>query len=165
MPFIEIETVIIAPANRVFDLARSIDLHQISAGNTHERAVSGKTSGLIEKGDEVTWEARHFGVKQRLMVEIIQMEYPTIFTDRMLKGAFKRFDHQHIFIPEKDHTRMIDVFDYTSPLGLLGKLADFLFLKTYMRRFIERRNSEIKTYAESDKWQTVPGMNWKEGDS
>lgn len=164
MPIIQVETLIFAPVNRVFDLSRSIDLHEISAGNTNERAVSGKTNGLIEMGEEVTWEARHFGVKQRLSVKIIQMEYPTKFTDRMVKGAFKRFDHQHIFITEKDHTRMIDVFDYTSPMGRLGKLADFLFLKAYMRGFIQERNAEIKAYAESDQWQNLPGMMWKEDD-
>ena len=40
MPVITLTTVIGAPRERVFDLARSIDAHQDSTGNTEERAVA-----------------------------------------------------------------------------------------------------------------------------
>jgi hypothetical protein len=68
MPLIELSTVICAPRERVFDLARSIDAHQDSTGGTHERAVAGVTTGLIGLNAEVTWEARHLGVGQKLTV-------------------------------------------------------------------------------------------------
>tara|TARA_Y100000385_G_scaffold50965_1_gene47775 strand:+ start:2192 stop:2338 length:147 start_codon:yes stop_codon:yes gene_type:complete len=48
MPIIKIETIINAPIDRVFDLARSIDLHTLSTKETNEKAVAGKTSGFIE---------------------------------------------------------------------------------------------------------------------
>ena len=38
---------------------------------------------------------------------------------------------------------------YTSPLGLLGDLADVLFLERYMRRLLEERNAVIRRMAES----------------
>lgn len=63
MPLIELSTLICAPRDRVFDLFRSIDAHQDSTQGTHERAVAGVISGLIGMNDEVTWEARHFGVR------------------------------------------------------------------------------------------------------
>jgi hypothetical protein len=44
MAVIHLETVIAAPKGRVFDLARSIDAHQDSTGQTGERAVAGVTS-------------------------------------------------------------------------------------------------------------------------
>jgi hypothetical protein len=43
---------------------------------------------------------------------------------------------------------MTDVFDYVAPLGVLGKLADRLFLERYMRRLLEERNAVIKRMAE-----------------
>jgi hypothetical protein len=55
MPVIELSTVIRAPRERVFDLARSIDAHQDSTGGTGERAVAGVTKGLIGMNEEVTW--------------------------------------------------------------------------------------------------------------
>jgi hypothetical protein len=39
--------------------------------------------------------------------------------------------------------------DYRSPLGLLGRLADKLFLERYLRRFLTERAIFLKTAAES----------------
>ncbi len=92
MPVIEQSTVIRAPIERVFDLARSIDAHQDSTGGTEERAVAGVTRGLIGMDDEVTWEARHFGVRQRLTVRVTAFDRPKHFQDIMISGAFKEDD-------------------------------------------------------------------------
>jgi hypothetical protein len=46
---------------------------------------------------------------------------------------------------------MRDEFNYESPLGWLGKIADFLFLRSYMQSFLEKRNLLIKEEAESSK--------------
>jgi hypothetical protein len=40
-----------------------------------------------------------------------------------------------------------------TPLGILGRAADLLFLKHYMRRFIARRNEVLKRLAESAEWR------------
>ena len=90
MPFIDIETTIKAPIERCFDLARSIDLHQISTSHTNETAIAGTTSGLIGLNETVTWEATHFGVRQQLTSRITEFEYPNLFTDEMVKGVFKQ---------------------------------------------------------------------------
>jgi len=62
MPKIELKTYIKAPKKVVFDLSRSINLHQISTQQTNERAIGGVTAGLINIGEFVTWRAKHFGV-------------------------------------------------------------------------------------------------------
>ena len=95
MPKILLETEINAPIDRVFDLARSIDLHKVSTTGTNEEAVAGKTSGLIELNETVTWRAKHFGIYQKLTVKVIEFERPTLFADVMLKGAFKSMRHSH----------------------------------------------------------------------
>ncbi|AJY74022.1 SRPBCC family protein [Paenibacillus beijingensis] len=148
MPVIETSMIIQAPPRLCFDLARSIDVHMQSASQTREKAIAGRTAGLIELGETVTWEAVHFGVKQRLTVKITAMEPPWRFTDEMIRGAFRRFTHTHEFIPQADGTLMIDRFDYDSPLGLLGRLADILFLTRYMEQFLVKRNTVIKEIAE-----------------
>ena len=153
MPVIELETIVNAPATRVFDLARCIDLHTESMSGSHERAVEGVTFGLIDLGETVTWEAVHFGIKQNLTSEITQFDRPHHFRDSMLSGAFKRLGHDHYFTDANGRTLMRDVFDYTSPLGLLGRLMDELLLENYMKRLLEARNELIREAAESDRWQ------------
>src|SRR6266403_531422 len=149
MPVIELSTVIRAPRERVFDLARSIDAHQDSTGGTEERAVAGVTKELIGMNGEVTWEARHFGVRQRLTVRVTAFDRPRHFRDIMISGAFKSMTHDHTFAEHPVGTLMSDRFEFNSPLGILGALVDRLFLAAYMRRFIVRRNEVLRQLAES----------------
>lgn len=139
----------------VFNLIRSIDLHKISTKKSKETAISGKTIGLISFGETVTWRAKHFGFYQKLTSKITDYKFPTYFVDEMQKGAFKSFRHEHLLKQTNNHTIVYDTFIYTSPLGLLGKLADFLFLEKYMTNFLKDRNLIIKEYAESEKWKQV----------
>lgn len=149
MPLICLETLIAAPAERCFDLSRDVEAHVGSTSDTHERAVGGITTGLIGLGDEVTWEAVHFGVRQRLTSKITRYERPTMFVDEMVRGAFHSFVHEHRFVVEGEQTRMIDRFSYRAPLGPLGSLADVLFLERYMRRLLEKRAAFLKLAAEA----------------
>ena len=153
MAIIELTTEIDAPISRVFDLARSIDLHTNSTSMTGERAVSGVTSGLIGAGEEVTWRARHFGVWQSLTVRVEVFEPPTHFSDRMLRGAFRQMEHHHYFAASSQGTTMRDVFEFHSPLGIFGRAVDTLLLKRYLRSFLLERNRVIKSTAESDGWR------------
>lgn len=149
MAQIALLTYIHAPLERCFDLARNIDLHTESMRHTGEKAVAGRTSGLIGPGETVTWEARHLGFTQRLTSKITAFDYPNTFTDEMLNGAFKSMQHHHYFDNLGDgRTLMKDVFVFESPLGPLGKLANGLFLKRYMRRLLLQRNLVIKQAAE-----------------
>jgi len=155
MPKIELKTEIKADIEIVFDLSRSIDLHKISTEQTKEEAIKGKTSGLIGKGEWVTWRAKHFGFYQSLTSKIVEFERPDYFVDEMVKGAFKSFRHQHYFTKSDFGTLMIDYFEYKSPLGFLGNLADSLFLEKYMKKLLEKRNQTIKEFAESEIWKEV----------
>ncbi len=149
MPIIELQITILAPMERCFDLARSIDIHMQSTTQTNEKAIAGVTSGLIELEETVTWEATHFGIRQRLTSIISELEYPRYFVDEMVSGAFKRIRHEHHFSKVKDGTLMVDLFDYTAPYGILGKIADKTFLYSYMERLLTKRNLYIKEIAES----------------
>lgn len=155
MPRIEIQTRITAERSVVFDLSRSIDLHKISTEQTNEEAIAGTTSGLIGLNESVTWRAKHFGIYQKLTSRITEYDRPTYFADEMVKGAFREFKHEHHFAEENDQTLMTDIFDYKSPFGILGKVADYLFLKSYMTELLIQRNRIVKEFAESYKWKEI----------
>jgi len=150
MPVIVLRTRVAAPPSRCFDLARDVELHQRSTTASRERAVAGVTSGLLGLGDEVTWEATHFGIRQRLTSRIREFDPPNRFVDEMVRGAFARFRHEHQFLAVDGGTEMVDIFDYTSPLGPLGRLADGLFLRRYMTTLLRERNAYLKRAAESE---------------
>jgi ligand-binding SRPBCC domain-containing protein len=159
MPIIELSTSIAAPIERVFDLARNIDLHTHSTSNTSERAVAGVTSGLIGPGQEVTWRAKHFGIWQSLTVRIIVFERPNRFADAMVSGPFRSMEHHHYFEESATAmgTTMRDVFSFQSPLGIPGRVVESLFLTGYLKSFLIDRNRVIKATAESDEWKQYLG--------
>jgi ligand-binding SRPBCC domain-containing protein len=159
MSLITIITEIDAPIERVFDLARSVDLHVKSAGKTKEMVVAGVTHGLLEFGQEVTWRGKHFGLWQELAVRITQFSRPNHFRDSQVKGIFKALDHDHFFAQQGAVTIMKDVFAFTAPLGQLGKLAETLFLESYLHRFLIERNKVIKRTAENEDWKKFLPFN------
>lgn len=153
MPTIYLETEINADLKIVFDLARSIDLHQDSVQHTLEKAIAGRTSGLINIHESVTWRAKHFGFYLTLTSQISSMQSPYLFIDKMVRGPFKGFTHEHLFTEsDEGKTLMVDIFHFESPGGILGKMANWLFLKSYMKRLLLIRNKTIKEKAESDNW-------------
>lgn len=148
MSKIHLTTIIEAGIQTVFDLARDIGLHQKSTFQTGEVAIAGRTSGLIEFGETVTWKAKHLGVVQTHTSKITAMEKPYHFTDIMIKGTFKSFKHQHIFRQDGRNTVMTDILEFESPFGIFGKLFNYFFLKNYMTKFLIERNKLIKITAE-----------------
>jgi ligand-binding SRPBCC domain-containing protein len=153
MSRIELEAIIAAPPERCFDLARSVELHLDSAAATRERAIAGTVSGLLGPGDMVTWEARHFGLRYQLAVQVTAYERPSMFRDEMVSGPFRRLDHEHLFEPLDDGTRMSDVLDFASAFPPF----DSLLLVPYLRRFLLNRNATIRRVAETADWRRYLG--------
>lgn len=153
MAILRLTTIISAPIERCFDLSRSIDLHLASAAASGERAIAGVMTGLIGPGQEVTWWARHFGIGLELTSRITAFDPPRHFRDSMVRGPFRRFDHDHVFALQDGATLMTDVFDFESPWGVAGRLVDRLILKRHLQAFLLERNQIIKEVAETDAWR------------
>jgi ligand-binding SRPBCC domain-containing protein len=148
-------TVINAPIERCFDLARSVEVHL--EGNVHfgEQAVAtaGIKSGLVGMAQQVTWRAKHFGFWHTLTSEITAMNRPTYFQDRMIEGPFRFMKHDHYFrlLPENG-TEMRDVFCFAAPVPVLGVCVEAVVLRRYMRGLLRERNLVLKRIAESAEW-------------
>jgi ligand-binding SRPBCC domain-containing protein len=148
MPVITILTTVRATPERCFDANRDLDLHLESMGSTGERAVAGKTSGLIGLGEQVTWEGRHFGIRQRFTSRITAYDRPRYFQDTMVKGAFGSFVHDHYFEPCAAGTIVKDVLTFESPFGFVGALVDRFVMTRYLTRLLTRRNEIVKRILE-----------------
>lgn len=148
MPQITIETRINAPLETCFDLARDIGLHCSTASRTKERAIAGITTGKINLGESVTFEAVHFGVRQKFTACVTEFDRPNHFVDEMTKGAFKSMQHRHEFKALGAQTSMTDTLIWVSPFGILGIVFDKILLEKHMRNFIIERNEKLKNVAE-----------------
>jgi ligand-binding SRPBCC domain-containing protein len=155
MPLIQLQTEINSTAEICFDLSRSIDLHKISTAQTNETAIDGITKGLIGNAEFVTWQATHFGIKQRLTTKITAYNRPFHFCDEQIKGPFKRLKHDHLFAVSNNLVLMTDKFFFESPFGIAGHIFNTILLTRYLKRFLVERNRIIKDFAETGKWKQV----------
>lgn len=155
MPLIHLTTVIHAPLNIVFDLSRSITLHKRSMEHSKEEAIKGRTSGLIEYDETVTWRAKHLNKVRQLTIKITAMQKDHYFCDEMVEGDFTFMKHEHFFREISNGTVVIDIMEFGTPYGRIGRWFEKLYLKKYMTRLLAHRNNVIKEYAESEKWRVV----------
>jgi ligand-binding SRPBCC domain-containing protein len=150
------EIEIAAPIDTCYRLARDINIHtQTVWKHTKEQAIDGVTSGPIGKGQTVTFEATHFGIRQQLTSLITEFKEPSLFVDEMQRGAFKSLRHIHEFKEHNGYTMMTDTLKFEAPYGLIGWIVERLILKNYMRKFLEHRNIELKRIAENKQLQEV----------
>lgn len=160
MMHMEETTIIAAPVARCFDLARSVEVHLLANVHWGEQAVAlqGVTSGLVGLGEEVTWRAKHFGVWQELTSRTTALEAPAYFQVTMVRGIFRVMQADHLFRAVGDGmTEMKDVFRVEAPLGVLGRVAEGMFLRRYMLGLMRERNQVIKRVAESGEWERYLG--------
>jgi ligand-binding SRPBCC domain-containing protein len=149
MPTVVIETTIDAPVELCFDLARDVGVHAESAAFSSERIVEpGRMDGLLERGDLVAFEGRHFGIRQRFVARITELDRPIRFVDEMVHGAFRRLRHIHEFELIGNATLMRDIIEWQAPFGFIGRLADALFLRRHMAWFVFTKQSVLKQIAE-----------------
>lgn len=145
MPRIELITEIPASPEACFALSLSVDAHQASMSASGERVVGGVTSGAMRLGETVTWKATHFGIPFTMTSVISAYDVPRRFVDEQTSGPFRRWWHEHRFEPTPKGTRMIDVVEFESPVGPVGRLVNRLVLTGYMTRLLEQRNAWLVT--------------------
>lgn len=149
MPQITLETHIQAPLEACFTLSLSVDAHTSSMQRSDERIVGGVRSGAMRTGDTVTWSARHFGIPWRMTSCISEYQHPSRFVDEQISGPFRSWWHEHRFESTGNGTIMIDVVEFSSPFGPVGRLVDRLILKRYMTELLTARNRWLLSALES----------------
>jgi ligand-binding SRPBCC domain-containing protein len=145
MTRIELVTVVPMPTEQAFDLARDIGAHERSLARTGERAVAGRTHGLVGPGEEVTFEARHLGRWWRLTSRMLDdaWEPPRRFVDEQVCGPFRWFRHEHRFEPTAGGTLMTDVWAHELGWGPLGRAVDVLVVRRLVRRLLADRAAAL----------------------
>lgn len=79
------------------------------------------------------------------VTEITQIKHHQHFIDDQRVGPFALWHHQHHFRAMDDNTtEMTDILHYQAPLGILGTLADKLFVHRQVKGIFTAREEAIK---------------------
>lgn len=98
----------------------------------------------IYEGMRIRYIVRPFGnIPLHWETEIGKTIALTEFTDKQLKGPYKKWEHRHVFTPLNNGTLMTDEVVYELPLGLLGRLAHLLFVKKRIEAIFRYREQTL----------------------
>lgn len=79
------------------------------------------------------------GIPLKWKTRITQVDATKSFTDFQQKGPYKYWNHFHEFIPNAEGVVMKDTVDYELPLGVLGTMAHWLFVKNKLASIFDFR--------------------------
>ena len=84
------------------------------------------------------------GIPMEWITEITQVQQNKFFIDEQRIGPYKMWHHQHIF--EKTHfgIKMKDIVTYVPPFGIIGKIANGLFIKNQVNKIFDFRTVALK---------------------
>ncbi|MDI6098765.1 SRPBCC family protein [Actinoplanes sp. NEAU-A12] len=146
---IEVVSVINAATGTVFDLERDVDVHAESLAGSRETATTTTGRRQLTLGDEVTFRARHFGLRWRMTSRISAYNRPHHFVDEQTRGPFRALRHEHHFEDLGDgRTRMTDRMTIRAPFGPVGAVTTRIVLAPYLKRLLTKRAVHIKRLAE-----------------
>jgi ligand-binding SRPBCC domain-containing protein len=142
-----------APIERCFLLSTNLELVRQSLKMRLVAAQSTRPGGLVQEGDQLMWKGWVFGMPQRHQSLISQYERPIFFQDTMLRGRFKRFQHDHTFTEIGGRTLLSDKIHFSLPLGAVSRPLGKIVVTPYVAKLLRHRLELLKRVAEGDEWK------------
>jgi len=100
----------------------------------------------MEKGTVIDYIIHIKGIAQHWQTLITDYDPPLKFADLQLKGPYTFWHHTHRFEAQGDSTIMHDEVSYVLPLGILGRMAHSIFIKSELKRIFDYRERVIQAY-------------------
>ena len=83
------------------------------------------------------------GIKVDWVTEITVVNEPFYFIDEQRFGPYSLWHHQHHFKEVHGGVEMTDEVNYAIPLGILGRLAHWIFVGREVNRIFEYRTATL----------------------
>lgn len=147
MPALEFSCEIDAPLDAVWEFHDSIEtLFRLTPPHTKIRLEG--ASEPMREGVVYHLRMKRWGiVPLRWDARIIRYDPPHGFTDEQIpgQGPFAAWTHEHQFKAlSPSRTLLVDRVTYTPPFGILGKLADAVFLRRDLEAMFAYRHAVTK---------------------
>lgn len=83
------------------------------------------------------------GIRLNWMTEITHVSEEKYFVDEQRFGPYEFWHHQHHFKSIPGGTEMNDVLTYALPMGILGRMANSLFVAGKLQQIFEFRKEKV----------------------
>lgn len=108
----------------------------ITSGNGDEKTHSGQI---------ITYTVRPvLGIPMYWMTEIKNVQEPDFFIDEQRQGPYSLWHHKHYFREIDGGIEMRDLVHYKLPLGPLGAIAHWLFVRKKLESIFDYRTVQLE---------------------
>ena len=145
-----------APALRVFDMIRNVDVHAGAVPDIQARAEAGRRHGNLELHETTRWSARYFGIRFRITMKVTVCDPPTCYHETNITGPFNLFRHRYSLKDLREgQTLLTDELTLETGFGWFGRVLDKHLLGPRLQRALETRMDHLKAWSEDGNWQTL----------
>jgi len=135
-----------ATAAQVWDFISSPrNLAEITPANMGFELTSPQLPEKMHAGLLIGYNIRPLlGIKIKWVTQIAEVGEPDYFIDEQLKGPYRLWRHEHRMRAIDGGIEMTDMVSYLPPLGIIGRLANWLFLQRQLDNIFDYRYARIE---------------------
>jgi ligand-binding SRPBCC domain-containing protein len=116
------------------------NLQAITPGNLGFKILSKHHGDKMYPGQIIEYKVKPvLGIPIYWMTEITHVKENEFFVDEQRFGPYALWHHQHHFKSIDGGVEMTDIVHYRNPLGILGTLANSLFVENQLKQIFEFR--------------------------
>jgi ligand-binding SRPBCC domain-containing protein len=149
MGFYQLHTTQEIPAtiDQVWEFISSpANLSKITPENMGFEIISKGSLQKMYPGMIISYKVRPMpGLKMTWVTEITHVKEKAYFVDEQRIGPYALWHHEHFIEPVEGGVLMTDIVTYKPPFGILGTLANFLFIRKKLKTIFDFRTQAIET--------------------
>jgi ligand-binding SRPBCC domain-containing protein len=106
--------------------------------------ASENLSGKMHPGMIIMYKVSPvFGMRMKWVTEITHVVDKQYFVDEQRIGPYKLWHHQHRIQPVKDGVLMTDLVTYRPPMGIIGALGNYFFIRKKLDEIFDFRQKKL----------------------
>lgn len=144
---LEKKTLLKGQMNEVWDyFSTPLNLNEITPDDMSFEILTDLRDVKMYPGLIINYRIRPLlNIPMRWTTEITHCETNRYFVDEQRFGPYAFWHHQHHFLKTENGIEMTDIVHYAIPFGVLGRLANSIYVKNKLQSIFDYREQKIAT--------------------
>ncbi len=142
----ERQQIIKTSLDKIWDFASNpANLQKITPANMGFEILNKNLSSKMYAGMIIAYKVSPISrLKMKWVTEITQVKEKEYFIDVQQEGPYRFWHHEHHFKETKDGILMTDILNYKPPFGIIGKIANTIFINRKLNQIFDYRKNKME---------------------